>query len=131
MRTFPFTREVVERVIKDQGYDDVIKIYDRYVGRGMLPATREGCVGFVGPEVRNVVQLLLELAGETEAEGVELEDLVVMTGTMCSDNMGLRGAVVYFPSYTGFAEPKEEQAPEALPDDHWSKNLNPLPGLID
>lgn len=99
MKAFPFPKETVERLILEKGYDDVIKLKDNYVGRGY----DKWCIGFIAPEVRCVVQFLLELAGETEAEGVELEDLVDVVSTMCSDSFG-HDVIVYFPNYDKFAE---------------------------
>lgn len=105
MRKFPFPRVTVDRLILEKGVEDVIRLHDNYVGKG----ERRSCIGFVAPEVRVVVQFLLELAGETEAEGVELEDLVVMAGTMCVDGMGKDDCIVYFPGYAKFEEPPSEE----------------------
>lgn len=110
MRKFPFSKEAIERLIREKGYDDVIKLKDNYVGRGH----DKHCVGFIAPEVRCVVQFLLELAGETEAEGVELEDLIIAAGTYCVDNMGF-DAIVYFPTYYEFAEAETDIKPVTRP----------------
>jgi hypothetical protein len=106
MRSFPFTEEVVLRVLEEDGWDEIIKVRANYTGKGMHRA----CVGFEAPEVRNVSAFLVRLAGETEAEGVDLEDLIDATGTMCSDNMG-HDVIVYFPNYDKFAEPTEVEDP--------------------
>lgn len=95
MRAFPFCREAIERVLEEDGWSEIIKVHDSYTGRGL----RAACVGFEAPEVRNVAAFLVRLAGETEAEGVELEDLVEVTTIMCSDGMGKNNVIVYFPNY--------------------------------
>lgn len=95
MRAFPFTRQVIDRVLEEDGWNEVIKVNDHYVGRG----TSKACMGFVAPEVRVVASFLVRLAGETEAEGVELEDLVAATQVYCVDGMGKNDVIVYFPNY--------------------------------
>jgi hypothetical protein len=100
MKEFPFPEEVVLRVLEEDGWNEIIKVRANYTGKGMHKA----CVGFEAPEVRNVAAFLVRLAGETEAEGVELEDLVDVTCTMCSDNMGKNNVIVYFPGCDKFAE---------------------------
>lgn len=131
MKKFPFPSVTVGRLILEKGYEDVITVRDNYVGRGQLPSHRSGCIGFVAPEVRIVVQFLLELAGETEAEGVALEDLVDMAGTMCVDGMG-HDCIVYFSGYTEFADPptEEELGAEAL-EDAYEPVANPGRTIIN
>ena len=95
MRSFPFTKEVIERVLEEDGWDEIVHIRENYVGRGEA----RGCFAMTAPDTRNVMAFMVRLAGETEAEGVELTDLVEAVTNARWDSMGY-DVIVYFPGYT-------------------------------
>lgn len=92
---FPFSREVVERVIDDYELTD-IRIRDSYSGRGMYG---KECIGFVTPDINLVVQLLLALSAEPYESGVTR--LMEVADNMLTDSMG-RDMIVYFSNYHSF-----------------------------
>lgn len=106
MKVFPFTEEVVLRVIGETGLK--VRPHTNYTGRGMQGVLADRtCVGFIVPDENTITSFLLWLGGETEAEGVDLEDLVEAARNMRKDNLG-NDLIAYFPSYAEFAEPTRD-----------------------
>jgi hypothetical protein len=97
MKPFPFSKNMIDKVLTDDdGWDEFIKVRENYVGKGQS----YGCMAFTAPDVRNVMAFMVRLAGETEAEGVELTDLIDAVTNVRWDSMGRDEVIVYFPEYT-------------------------------
>jgi len=104
---FPFTQETVERLLEESSLADVVRIRPSYTGRGYVPAG----IGFELPDTRTLVALWCVFAGNTEAEGIELDDLTDAIHKQQQDNMG-HDLIVYYPGVT---------FPEAEHDCHNSR----------
>jgi hypothetical protein len=106
---FPISQARLEELMDDNCFDNV-QVRADYSGRSMYGRT---CVAFVAADSRWVTQLWILLAGESEAEGFEPQDLMDIVAKEQKDSWG-SDTIVYYPDVQF---PKADDEDDLLPLD--------------